>query len=358
MRGLDPRIPIRDAPRLPERDGRDKPGHDGMHDMKRRAFITLLGGAAIAWPLAARAQQPGRVYRIGFLWDGADVFPDALEAFRRGLRDLGYVEGRNLAIEFRWAEGKPDRMRELAEELVRLKVDVIMAPSSIYTAAAKRATSTIPVIFMSHADPLGTGHVASLAHPGGNVTGLSLMMTETNVKGLELFKEAVPNLSRVGVVFDPATPSHGPGLKAVEVAGPLLGLQIQALPVRSASAFEGAFAAITRERCDGLLVLSTPLFIAAAKPLAEFAIQHKLPSLFGPRHHVEAGGLMSYSPNRADLWRRGAVFVDKILKGAKPADLPVQQPTKFELVINLKTAKAIGVKIPEAFLLRADEVIE
>jgi putative ABC transport system substrate-binding protein len=184
------------------------------------------------------------------------------------------------------------------------------------------------------------------------------MMTETNVKGPELFREAVPTLTRVGVVYDPATPSHGPGLKAIEAAGPLLGLRIQAVPVRSAGEYEGAFAALAHEGCDGVLVLSTPLFIAASKPLAELAIKHKLASLFGPRHHVEAGGLMSYSPDRADLWRRGAVFVDKILKGVKPADLPVQQPTKFDLVINLKTAKAIGVKVPEAFLLRADAIIE
>lgn len=325
--------------------------------MRRREFISSLVGA-VAWSVAARAQQPSRVYRIGFLWHGPDEFLDALEAFREGLHDHGYVEGRNIAIEYRWAEGEPERMRDMAEELVRLKVDVIMAPSSIYTAAAKQATATIPIIFMSHADPLGTGHVASLAQPGGNVTGLSLMMTETNVKGLELFKEAISSLSRVGVVFDPATPSHVPGLKAIEAAGPLLGLRIQAVPVRSASEFESAFAAMTRERCDGVLVLSTPLFIAGAKPLAELAIRHKLPSLFGPRHHVETGGLMSYSPSRADLWRRGAVFVDKIFKGAKPADLPVQQPTKFELVINLKTAKTIGLKIPEAFLLRADQVLE
>jgi putative ABC transport system substrate-binding protein len=249
-------------------------------------------------------------------------------------------------------------MRELAEELVRLKVDVIMAPSSVYTGAAKRATSTIPIVFMSHADPLGTGHVASLARPGGNATGFSLMMTETNVKGLELFKEAIPGLSRVAVIFDPATPSHKPGLKAVEAAGPTLGLKIQAVPVRAATEYESAFAAISRERADGVLVLSTPLFISGAKPLADLALKHKLPSLFGPKHHVDAGGLMSYSPDRADLWRRCAIYVDRILKGAKPASVPVQQPTKFELFINLKTAKAIGVKIPEAFLLRADKVIE
>ena len=326
--------------------------------MRRREFITLLSGAAAAWPLVARAQQAGKIYRIGFLWDSPDAFLDALEAFRQGLRDLGYVEGRNIAIEYRWAEGKPERMRELAEELVRLKVDVIVAPSSIYTEAAKRATSTIPIIFVSHADPLGSRHVASLARPGGNITGLSLMMTETNVKGLELLKEAVPGISRVAVIFDPATPSHGPGLKAVKAAGPTLGLRIQSVPVRSATEFDSAFTAIVGERADAVLVLSTPLFIAGAKRLAELSLAHKLPSLFGPKHHVQEGGLMSYSPDRADQWRRGAIYVDKILRGIDPADLPVQQPTKFEIAINLKTAKSIGLAIPPSLLGRADEVIE
>jgi ABC-type uncharacterized transport system substrate-binding protein len=329
--------------------------------MRRREFITFLGGAAASpaiWPLAAHGQQVGKVHRVGFLWDGPDVFPDAIEAFVQGLGDLGYVEGRNLAIEYRWGEGKPDRMRALAEELVRLKVDVIVAPSSIYTEAAKQATSTIPIIFMSHADPLGTSHVTSLVHPGGNVTGLSLMMPETTVKGLELFKEIVPTLSRVAVIFDPATPSHGPSLKAADAAGPKLSLRIQPVPVRSATEYESAFSSIVQERVDGVLVLSTPLFIAGAKPLADLAIAQKLPSLFGPSHNVQAGGLMSYSPHRADQWRRAAIYVDKILKGAKPADLPVQQPTKFELVINLKTAKTIGLTISESFLLRADKVIE
>ena len=320
-------------------------------------LVTLALGILLA-PLAAGGQQAGKVYRVGFLWDSPTVFPDAIEAFRQGLRDLGYMEGRNIAIEYRWAEGKPERMRELAEELVRLKVDVIMAPSSIYTGAAKRATSTIPIIFMSHADPLGSGHVASLARPGGNTTGLSIMMTETNVKGLELLKEAVPGLSRVAVIWDPATPSHGPGLKAVEVAGPALGLRIQPVAVRSAVEYDSAFSAISRERAGAILVLSTPIFIGGAKRLAELAITHKLPSMFGPRHHVEAGGLMSYSPDRVDLYRRGAIYVDKILKGAKPADLPVEQPTKFELVINLKTAKALGLTIPPSVLFRADKLIE
>jgi putative ABC transport system substrate-binding protein len=286
------------------------------------------------------------------------MFPDAMEAFRRGLRDLGWIEGQNIVIEHRWSEGRFDRLNDLAEELVRLKVDVIVAPSSIYTGAAKRATSTIPIVFLSHADPIGSGHLGSLARPGGNITGLSLMMTETNAKLLELFKEAVPGLSRVAVIWDPATPSHGPGLNAVEVAGRALGLRIQPVAVRSATEFDSAFSAIVRERASGVLVLSTPLFISEAQRLAELAMKHKLPSMFGPRAHVEAGGLLSFGPDRADLWRRGAIYVDKILKGAKPADLPVQQPTKFELVVNLKTAKALGLTIPPSFLMRADHVVQ
>ena len=323
---------------------------------RRNTILALLALGAV--PLTVVAQQQGKIYRIGFLGDSPAVFSDAIEAFRRGLRDLGYVEGRTIAIEYRWANGKPERMRELAEELVRLKVDIIMAPSSIYTEAVKRATSTIPIIFLSHADPLGSGHVASLARPGGNITGLSIMMTETNVKGLELLKEAVPGLSRVAVIFDPATPSHGPGLKAVEVAGQALGLRMQSAPTRSATEYESAFSSIVRERAGAVVILSTPLFIAGAKPLAELAMAHKLPSLFGARAHAEAGGLLSFGPDRADLWRRAAIYVDNILMGAKPADLPVQQPTKFELVINLKTAKALGLTIPQSVLLRADEVIE
>ena len=211
---------------------------------------------------------------------------------------------------------------------------------------------------MSHADPLGSSHVASLARPAGNITGLSLMMTETNVKGLELLKEAIPGISRVAVIFDPATPSHGRGLKAVEAAGPALGLRVQSVPVRSATEYDSAFTAIVGEHADAVLVLSTPLFIAGAQRLAELCLAHKLPSLFGPKHHVQEGGLMSYSPDRADLWRRGAIYVDKVLQGIDPADLPVQQPTKFELVINLKTAKALGLTIPYNLIARADEVIE
>jgi ABC-type uncharacterized transport system substrate-binding protein len=323
----------------------------------RRTFLAY-SAALFAAPLAARAQQGGKLYRVGFLWDSPAVFPDAVEAFRQGLRDLGYVEGQTIAIEYRWTEGKPERMRELAAELVRLKVDVIVAPTSIYTEAVKRATSTIPIIFMSHADPIGSGHVANLARPGGNITGLSLMMTETSVKGLELLKEAVPGLFRIAVVWDPATPSHGPGLRALEAAIAKRRFRIQPLGVRSTAEYDSAFSAMVRERADGVLVLSTPLYIASARRLAELAMTHKLPSLFGPRHHVEAGGLMSFGPDRRDMFRRGALYVDRILKGARPADLPVQQPTTFELAINLKTAKALGLTIPPSLLQRADQVIE
>jgi len=325
--------------------------------MKRREFIMLLGGAA-AWPLPLKAQQTVKITRIGFLWDNPAVFPEGMEAFSKELRNLGYVEGETIAIEYRWTQGKPERMRELAEELVHLKVEVIVVPGSIYTGAAKAATSTVPIVFVGHADPLGSGHVASLGRPGGNITGTSLMMTETNVKLLELLKEALPGLARVAVIFDPATPSHGPGLKALEAIGPSRGLRLQPMAVRSSTEYDAAFAAIIRERADAVLVLSTPLYIASAGRLAELAITHKLPSMFGRSEDARAGGLMSFGPDRADLWRRGAIYVDKILKGAKPADLPVQQPTKFELTINLKTAKALGVTIPESFLLRADAVIE
>jgi len=324
----------------------------------RRKLIVALAAGAFAVSLTSFAQERRQLWRIGILWDSPAVLPDAIEAFRQGLRDLGYVEGRNIVIEYRWAEGKPERMRELAEELVRLRVDVIVAPSSVYTEAAKRATATIPIIFLVHADAIGSGHVANLVRPGGNITGLTIMRTETNVKSLESLKDTVPGLSRVAVIFDPATPSHRVGLKAVEVAAPALGLRIQPVGVRSASEFAGAFSAIVQERAGAVLVLNTPIFVAGAKSLAELALMHKLPSLFGARTQVEAGGLMSFGPDYADQWRRGAIYVDKILKGAKPADLPVQQPTKFELVANLKTARTLGIKIPNSILLRADKVIE
>jgi putative ABC transport system substrate-binding protein len=326
--------------------------------MKRRAFLSVMAGGLLAAPLAAEAQRARKVYRIGFLWDTPAVWPHALEAFRQGLRDLGWVEGQNIVIEYRWTEGRFDRLPSLVEELVRLKVDLIVAPTSIYTGAAKRATSTIPIVFASHADPIGSGHVTSLAHPGTNATGLTIVMSETMAKSLELLKATIPGLTRVAVIWDPATPSHRPALKAVEDMGRALGLRIQPVAVRSATEFDSAFSAIIQERAGAVLILSTPLFMGGAKRLAELALSHKLPTMFGPREHVEAGGLLSYSPDRADLYRRAAIYVDKILKGANPADLPVQQATKFELVINLKTAKALGLTIPPSLLARADEVIQ
>jgi ABC-type uncharacterized transport system substrate-binding protein len=324
----------------------------------RRTFLATVIAGSLAASLAAVAQQAGKVYRIGFVWDSPTVWPHALAAFRQGLRDLGWVEGQNIVVEYRWAEGRFDRLPSIMDELVRLNVDLIVAPTSIYTGAARRATSTIPIVFVSHADPIGSGHVASLARPGANVTGLTIIMSETMAKSLELLKATIPGLTRVAVIWDPATPSHVPGVKAVEAVGRTLGLRLQTLAVRSATEFDNAFSAIVQERADAVLVLSTPLFMGEARRLAELALAHKLPTMFGPREHVEAGGLLSYGPDRADLYRRAAAYVDKILKGANPADLPVQQATKFELVINLKTAKALGLTIPQAVLLRADEVIQ
>jgi len=325
--------------------------------MLRRDFITRLGAAAAALPLAARAQETRKLYRVGFLGDSPAVFADAIEAFRRELVDLGWSEGPNIAIEYRWAEGRLERMHELAEELVRLKVDIIVVPSSIYTEVAKRATSTIPIIFMSHAGPIESGHVDSLSRPGGNITGLSVMLPETSVKTMELLKEAVPALSLVAVIWDPATPSHGPGLKAVKAAGPALGLRIQSVPVHSATEYDSGFTSIVGEHADAVLMLGTPLYFAGAARLAELAIKHKLP-LLGAREFAKAGGLLSFGANRVDLFRHGAIYVDKILKGANPAELPVEQPTKFELLINLKTAKLLGLILPPQLLARADEVIE
>jgi putative ABC transport system substrate-binding protein len=323
----------------------------------RPAALAIFALALLAAVLVADAQPPGKVARIGFLWDTPAVWPHAIDAFRQGLRDLGWVEGRNLIIEYRWAEGRFDRLPAMAEELVRLKVDLIVAPTSIYTGAAKRATSSVPILFMSHADPIGSGHVTSLARPGTNATGLTIVMSETMAKSVELLKEALPGLVRLGVIWDPATPSHVPGLKAVESSGRALGMRVQAVPVRDVTEFESAFATMARERAGAALVLSTPLFMGGAKRLADLGLAHRLPTMFGPREHVEAGGLASYSPDRADLYRRGAAYVDRILKGANPAELPVQQATKFELVINLKTAKALGLTIPPSVLARAAEVI-
>jgi putative tryptophan/tyrosine transport system substrate-binding protein len=326
--------------------------------MKRRAFILALGGAAAAWPLTARAQQPANVPRIGFLRFGpASAYAFQVEALRAALRQLGYDEGKNIVIEFRWAE-TVDQLPGLAAELARMNVDAIFAMSSIEVEAARAATKTIPIVFGTHADPVGLGHVASLARPGGNITGLTVLLTDVAAKQLEVLKEAVPQATRIGVLFSPTAPSHRPALQAIETAGQKLGVQLHMAPVRTAEDFDGAFAMMSRERVGGFHVMASPLFLSHRARVSELALKHRLPGMFASKENVEAGGLMSYGADLNDLVQRAATYVDKILKGAKPADLPVEQASKFQLVINLKTAKALGLAIPEAFLLRADEVIE
>ena len=325
--------------------------------MKRREFIAVLGSAA-TWPLAARAQQPAKVAQIGFLGPApAATYLPRLEALRAGLRDLGYVEGKNIAIEFRWAE-RVEQLPEMAAELVRMKVDIILASSSTYVEAARQATKTIPIVFAVHADPVGVGHVASLARPGGNITGLSTLLTDLAPKELEILKEALPQTTRIGILWNPTTPSHGPAVRAVEAAGQKLGVQLLLVPARSVEEFDGAFSTMTRERMGSLLVIGSPLAFSQRVPLAELALKHRLPGMFQSRENVEAGGLMSYGVDYNDLHRRAALYIDKILKGVKPADLPVEQASKYELIINLKTANTLGLAIPESLLLRADKVIE
>jgi len=325
----------------------------------RRAFLAGSLGL-VAAPLAVEAQQPGKVYRVGILTNQASDPAEVRlwQAFRSGLRERGWIEGQNILIEFRATEGNTARLPELAADLVRLKVDLIVARSSIFVQPAKEATSTIPIVFLTHADPVGTGHVASLARPGGNITGLAVLMTDLAPKELELLIAAVPMAKRIAVLGNPDAPSHNPALKALEEAGRTLRVQLQPVGVRTAGELEGAFAAMARARAQAVLVLGTAIFLAERQRVAELAIKHRLPTMSNQKDVVDAGGLMSYSPNYDDLYRRGAIYVDKILKGAKPADLPVEQATKFELVINLKTAKALGLTIPQSVLARADQIIE
>src|SRR5215217_7353710 len=313
--------------------------------MKRRDFITLLGGAALATPVAAQAQRPAR---IGFLGFGtAAATADRVEALRAGLRDLGYLEGKNIVIDFRWAEAV-DRLRELAAELVRENVDVIFATSSTEVEAARQATTTIPIVFSTHFDPVGTGHVSSLARPGGNITGLAALQTEFTGKALEMMTQAAPHVKKIGVLWSPTAP-----MRAIEIAGVNLGVVLQLTPVRTVEEFQGAFATMTKEGVDAIFVIASSLTgrgRAAPKLLAELAMKHRLPSMFGYKASVVAGGLMSYSPNYVELTRLAATYIDKILKGAKPADLPVEQVTRFELVINMRTANALGLTIPPTLL--------
>jgi putative ABC transport system substrate-binding protein len=311
-------------------------------------------------PLAAGAQPVGKVYRIGILGDKASDSNETFrwQVFREGLRERGWSEGVNIRIEYRWVEGDAARLPELAADLVRLKPDLIATYGSFFTGALKAATSSIPIVFVAHADPVETGHVASLARPGGNITGMAVLQTELGPKGLEVLHSVVPAAARIAVLWHPGTPSAVPGLKALEEPARVLRLQLQPIGARNAGELEGAFSTMARGGAQALLVFSTPPFITARQRIAELAIAHRLPTMVQGRHFVEAGGLISYYHNSADTLRRAAVYVDKILRGAKPGDLPVDQVTKLELLINLKTAKALGITIPRSVLERADEVIQ
>jgi len=312
--------------------------------------------------LNADAAQPAeKVPRVGYLFGGSHSDPQRqrlLEAFRQGLRELGYVEGQNIVIESRWSEGKDDRFPALAADLIRSKVDVIVAGSGAATQAAQEATRTIPIVMSTVADPLGSGLVASLARPGGNTTGMTVMSPDVAGKQLQLLKEVVPKLSRVALLTNPDNPSSARFVREAEAAARTLGVRLQSLEARNPQEIDDAFAAMTRERAGALLILPDVIFLSQRRQIAELATKRRLPAIYGVREYAEAGGLMAYGANYIDLVRRTATFVDKILKGAKPGNLAVEQPTRFELVINLTTAKAIGLTIPPSFLQRADQIID
>ena len=325
---------------------------------KKTIIVVLLVGLALASVRLTDAQQAKKVPRIGFLGAASASFYAArTNAFRQGLNELGYTEGKNIVIEYRYAEGKLDRLPALAKELVGLKSDVIVAAPTPSVLAAKKASATIPIVFVSVGDPVGSGLVASLARPGENITGLTVLVPELSGKRLELLKEAIPNVTRVAALWNPANPAQELVWKEMQAAAQELRLQLQSLEVRSANDFDIAFKAALRERAQALIPSPDPLINTQLKRIVEFAAKNRLPAMYGGPEVVDAGGLMSYAPNYTDQYRRAAVYVDKILKGAKPADLPVEQPTKFEFVINLKTAKQIGLTIPPNVLARADRVI-
>ena len=326
--------------------------------MRITKLSLVVAVAILVAPLAAGAQETGKVHRIGYLGSSSSTAHPFVKAFRQGLRELGWVEGQNIVIDYRFADGRLDRLPDLAAELIRLKVDVIVAPATPAATAAKKATGTIPIVMIGVGDPVGAGFIASLARPGGNVTGSSYGVgLAVNSKQLELLKETVPKLRRLAILSNPTNPGHARWMSEFNEAGRSLGVQLQVVEARGPTEFDGAFAAMAKERVGALLVVADGTFMLHRTRLADLAARNRLPSL-GYRELVEAGGLMSYGPSLGDLWRRAATFVDKILKGAAPADLPVEQPTKFELVINLKTAKALGLTIPPSLLLRADQVIQ
>jgi putative ABC transport system substrate-binding protein len=329
--------------------------------INRRVFVS--GAVAIlAAPLAAQAQPVGKVPRVGYLSPGSSSDPVRLrrfEAFRQGLRELGYVEGQNIVLEPRWAEGQYARYPALVADLVRLKVGVIVVVGGTATKAAKEVTRTVPIVMSLVVDPVGSGLIPSLAHPGGNVTGTSIMAPDLVGKQLELLMEVVPKISRVAVLWNPDNPGGVPQLRQTEAAARALGVRLQTLEARGPHELDSAFAAMTRERAGALVILNDAILgVNLSKQIAELAAKSRLPAVHGEPEYAQAGGLMVYGANRLDLERRAATFVDKILKGAKPADLPIEQPSKFELIINLKAARGLGLTIPPSVLLRADQVIE
>ena len=326
----------------------------------RREFMLALGISAVAAPFATLAQQrPAKVPRIGYIdTSSADIASVRLDRLRAGLRDLGYAEGRNIVIEVQWAEGKYERLPALAAELLKQELDVMVAAGPAAIQVVKRATSTIPVVIVASGDPLAFGFVASLSRPGGNITGLSAISADLSSKYLELLRVAIPKLSRVAVLMNPGHPRHPDYLKSIQTAAQATGVIVSPVQASTANQVEAAFDVIKRERSGALIVLGDGLFFSQARRIAELAVQQHLPVMFSTREPVESGGLMSYGPNLSEQFYRAATYVDKILKGAKPGDLPVEQPTTIELVINLRTARAIGLAIPQELLLRADKVIE
>jgi ABC-type uncharacterized transport system substrate-binding protein len=328
-----------------------------MFEMRRREFITLLGGAA-AWPIAARAQQPGKLPTIGYLGGGTSTAHRAwLDAFVQRLRELGWIEGRTVAIEKRWGEGRPELYAEIAAEFVRLKVDVILAAGTEAAIAARQATSVIPIVFPTAGDPVGSRLVVSLARPGGNVTGLSNLGSDLAAKRLEILREVLPGLRRLANMVNTDYSGGVTETREMQAAARTLGLELVPLPIRRAEDIASAFEGL-KDRAEALYVTGDPLVNAHRLRINTFALAARLPTMFGQREYIEAAGLMSYGANFPDLNRRAADYVDKILRGAKPADIPVEQPTKFDLAINLITAKALGLTVPPTLLARADEVIE
>ena len=326
--------------------------------MDRRTFLATMACGLLAAPLAAGAQQV-KVSRVGYLEPGvAGAGTPFFEAFRQGLTDLGWVEGQTIAIELRAAEGKYERLPSLAAQLVHRNVDVIFASSTPAAVVAKRATKTIPIVFGRCADPVGSGLVTSLAHPGGNVTGWTHEGLELRVKYLDLLKDAVPQATRIGVLWNPGNPIHGPSLKSIEAAAQTLTLKLLPVPVRMPQEIGGAFSVLARQHVQALIVFQDGMFLAHRQEIIARAAMNRLPAMYGTTELVKAGGLMGYGVNLLEMYRHGSSFVDRILKGAKTADLPVEQPRTFELVINLKTAKALGLTIPLSLLQRADQVIE